>query len=458
LIFVSGKKILDDNPFFDNSEIDMKYPKYILPFLVLLSTAILLNSCSQDSTPNSLEDGAITSPPILRGERGDQMVTLSWNWLELDFQELRENYARPERFEILISESDPDQWSILDQVNIDQSVYEVAGLENDQIYYFSILAISESGQSSPSNTIMIMPGAAEQVNPVFSDHDKNRFWGSYSPDGKSIVYQVDPAFNSFPVNDTLSGIFTYNLENQQEQFITQGNMPDWSPHTQQFAFHRQLDSDQNQLFIYDLTQETIVELNAPSGLNQQASWSNQGNSLIFLSNFPDKNLYQVYEIFMQAGLFQAANQFYLSPFSNQDPGSIDWLSPMTPQWLPNDEGIIFSEVNETYNQARRQIYTFIPGENSRQAFFDSGWNDQSPVFSPGGEYLAFISDRTGRKSIWLYHLPTENFRQLTANVPVGHGNNRIGDKLSWAPDGTKILFTAPSASTNHLTLFTVNVF
>ena len=59
----------------------------------------------------------------------------------------------------------------------------------------------------------------------------------------------------------------------------------------------------------------------------------------------------------------------------------------------------------------------------------------SPSYSPDGKYIAFLSDVSGEKQIWLWERDAENARQLTT---LRHG---IGSYV-WSPDGGQIAFTA----------------
>ena len=61
--------------------------------------------------------------------------------------------------------------------------------------------------------------------------------------------------------------------------------------------------------------------------------------------------------------------------------------------------------------------------------------------------MAFISDRTGDKSIWLLHLASKTYKQLTG-VPTTLPISQNG-KLDWSPDGTKIIFRSSRPKTEE---------
>ena len=76
------------------------------------------------------------------------------------------------------------------------------------------------------------------------------------------------------------------------------------------------------------------------------------------------------------------------------------------------------------------------GGEARQLTHAAG-NDSVPVFSPDGRWLAFISDRGGRKQPWI--LPVDGGEaRLAADIP--------GDSsaVRWSPDSKRLLIVAPS--------------
>lgn len=62
------------------------------------------------------------------------------------------------------------------------------------------------------------------------------------------------------------------------------------------------------------------------------------------------------------------------------------------------------------------------------------WNDSSPVWSPDGERIAFLSDRSGSTQIHVMWLDTKETAQLT------YLTDSPGS-LCWSPDGKKLAFT-----------------
>lgn len=90
-----------------------------------------------------------------------------------------------------------------------------------------------------------------------------------------------------------------------------------------------------------------------------------------------------------------------------------------------------------------------PGEPPVAGFLESTFVDRSPAYSSDGSRIAFISDRTGRRQLWVAsgagERPTEWTQAFEANPP----------SPSWSPDGSKVAFTGVGPS-GTIQLFVVD--
>jgi TolB protein len=69
-------------------------------------------------------------------------------------------------------------------------------------------------------------------------------------------------------------------------------------------------------------------------------------------------------------------------------------------------------------------------------------SDQAPAWAPDGTQLAFISDRTGARRLWLVNSDGSKPRQLLADDESGFSDT----SPTWSPDGTQIAFASTSGS------------
>ena len=79
--------------------------------------------------------------------------------------------------------------------------------------------------------------------------------------------------------------------------------------------------------------------------------------------------------------------------------------------------------------------------NGRQVIIPKNpqFNDLSPVISPDGQSIAFISNRGGSFDLWLYARGTSELRQVT------RGAEALGG-VSWSGDSKRIAFTTTATS------------
>ena len=75
-----------------------------------------------------------------------------------------------------------------------------------------------------------------------------------------------------------------------------------------------------------------------------------------------------------------------------------------------------------------------------QDFLQSTFIDRSPIYSPDGSQIAFISDRTGRRQLWVSNASGENPVEWTQNFEADL------PPPAWSPDGSRILFLGEAPS------------
>ena len=90
-------------------------------------------------------------------------------------------------------------------------------------------------------------------------------------------------------------------------------------------------------------------------------------------------------------------------------------SVSSPQISPDGATVLFSRgyVDMTRDQNRSNLWVInITGERLRQ-LTDGAWSDSSPVWSPDGKRIAFLSDRSGSTQLHVMWVDTRETLQLT---------------------------------------------
>jgi len=114
----------------------------------------------------------------------------------------------------------------------------------------------------------------------------------------------------------------------------------------------------------------------------------------------------------------------------------DMESVSSPRISPDGSTVLFSRgyVDIMRDQNRSNLWLIgIDGTRLRQ-LTDGDWSDSSPVWSPDGARIAFLSDRSGSTQLHVMWADTREQLQLT------HLSRSPGS-ITWSPDGRQIAFT-----------------
>ena len=132
-----------------------------------------------------------------------------------------------------------------------------------------------------------------------------------------------------------------------------------------------------------------------------------------------------------------------------------WRQPLDGSGTPVSLGIIGNNaVQSAVNQATGQIVsrtfrlesdvlrfpldtplTAAPRDPPVQSFLESTFVDRSPAYAPDGREIAFISDRTGRRQLWVTDGAGENPVEWTQTFEADFWTP------DWSPDGSRLVFT-----------------
>lgn len=108
-----------------------------------------------------------------------------------------------------------------------------------------------------------------------------------------------------------------------------------------------------------------------------------------------------------------------------------------PAISPDGKSVLFSRtwIDKVNDRSASNLWiTDIEGKRIRE-LTAGNWRDSSPVWSPDGRKIAFLSDRDGTSQLHVMWLDTREVAQLT------HLQTAPGE-LAWSPDGKRLAFTA----------------
>ena len=80
----------------------------------------------------------------------------------------------------------------------------------------------------------------------------------------------------------------------------------------------------------------------------------------------------------------------------------------------------------------------------------SGGMNTDPVFSPDGNFIAFVSDRDGDEDLYLYDIATKEVRKLTDNLAQDFAPD-------FAPDGKELIFVSNMDDPYKWEIYAINI-
>jgi dipeptidyl aminopeptidase/acylaminoacyl peptidase len=115
---------------------------------------------------------------------------------------------------------------------------------------------------------------------------------------------------------------------------------------------------------------------------------------------------------------------------------LDMESISSPRISPDGTQILFTRswVDKMEDRGRSNIWIVDIAATRVRELTQGNWSDSSPVWSPDGKQIAFLSDRDGTTQIHVLWLDTREVAQLTHLEHDPRG-------LVWSPDGKMLAFT-----------------
>lgn len=201
-----------------------------------------------------------------------------------------------------------------------------------------------------------------------------------------------------------------------------GGGPQWSPDGRQIAFvgeNKRSSTKRTSIFVLDVTTGHVRQLTDHPGSDRTPRWSPDGKWVAFV-------------VAWEGGGEQVA----IVPATGGTPlqCTYDRHAHTDLAWAPDSRSLAFSSQRSDDHLFAAGITIFHLDSGDLQLVdHPAPANERSPRFSPDGKQLAFVSDRDGYDSLWLWGLQSGDLHKVeTGPGEVAHP--------TWSPDASQIAF------------------
>jgi Tol biopolymer transport system component len=177
----------------------------------------------------------------------------------------------------------------------------------------------------------------------------------------------------------------------------------------------------NQIWMYDLTRDTLTRFTFEGTSNQDPTWTPEGSRLAFRSN-------------REGGL---ARLFWQMADGS---GGLERLTVGEYQhnaraWSPDGQVLTYQE---NHPQTSRDIWMLRLKERKAEPFLQTAFTEGAQSFSPDGRWLSYVSDESGRPEVYVQAFPGPGGKWQVSTEggtePVWNRNGRelfyrSGDKM-----------------------------
>jgi len=185
---------------------------------------------------------------------------------------------------------------------------------------------------------------------------------------------------------------------------------------------------EKQVWQYDLSRETLTRLTFQGDNNLTPFWTPDGKRIVFISNKEGQR-----NLFWQLADGSGGLERLIASEDLNIPGS----------WSPDGRLLAFSDVSGTTGYDLWVLRLGDPSASSGQVpsaasgqvrkaelFLRTPFNEAAPQFSPDGNWLAYVSDESGRKEIYVQPYPGPGGKwQISTEGGVEPLWNRNGREL-----------------------------
>jgi Tol biopolymer transport system component len=277
----------------------------------------------------------------------------------------------------------------------------------------SQIAFERLGMSTCTVYIVSSVGGAEREVGACQDYLRHYF--DWTPDGKALI----TAQNIGGASDDMV-LMRWDLASGVKQPLQYERMADaqdleahYSPDGKVIAFRRGL-APYSDLCVMPAAGGAVRQLTQLHSRIRGLAWTQDSRGLIFSSNHDGH--FTLYTVALDNGEVHALG--------------------VGPAEYPTAARVADTVTYEIPRTTSRLAWVALGMDKAiPELLAKSTGSDQSPAFSPDGNHIAFISDRSGAQQVWLYDFSTLQVSALT------EFHDALLINPAWSADGTHLLVT-----------------
>jgi Tol biopolymer transport system component/predicted Ser/Thr protein kinase len=179
-----------------------------------------------------------------------------------------------------------------------------------------------------------------------------------------------------------------------------------------------------QLWLYDLTRDTLTRFTFEGNLNQAPAWTPDGKRIVFNSNKEGpRNLF--WQLADGSGGLERLSA-----------GQTQTTVQVARSWSPDGKLLAFHEATPS---TLRDIWVLRLSDHKAEPFLRTPFTEGAPSFSPDGRWLAYVSDESGRPEIYAQPYPGPGGKwQISAEGGLEPSWNQNGRELFYR-SGNKMM-------------------